>query len=236
MKKKLCYVLLLVVVIVVTFLFAREITINNDNIYKDSTELSRDDTISILDKGANYNNYYRLVNTSNGKEEFYYKDGILVSYINSNLNYWMNITENSREMIIIQDSEDKIANLVEDFEQILFPMETTQLGYYSTIYDKENFEFEYKGIMKLNDRDTYVVRTIAKDNIFSIFEIKYYIDKETGVIVKRSEIEKFAFLTKNISQYDRGIKFDIVTEEDVKRPDLTGYDVVSTRCPVIPIW
>ena len=139
-------------------------------------------------------------------------------------------------MIIIEDEENKLASVVEDFEQVNFPMESTQLGYYSVIYDMENFNFKFKGLMKFNNRDTYVVEMKSNENSIFPLIIKYYIDKETGVIVNRREISKFIFITKEVKQYDRGIKFDIVKNEDIRKPDLTDYEIISTSFPILPIY
>lgn len=236
MKKRIFLILVIIIFLLVSYIFFREIKINYDNIYDYSIQLSRNDIINLLNDGINYNNYYRNVNTENGKEEFYYKDGILTNYVNGRLKYYINTLDNSKEMIIIEDEENKLASIVEDFEQVNFPMESTQLGYYSVIYDMENFNFKFKGLMEFNNRDTYVVEMKSNENSIFPLIIKYYIDKETGVIVNRREISKFIFITKEIKQYDRGIKFDYVKDEDVKKPDLIEYEVFSTSFPVLIIY
>lgn len=236
MIKKIFIIFFSIIAIILLIFIIREIQINNDRIINKDNALSRDEVIELLDKGANYNNYYRCVETTNGKEEIYYKDNILACYINSNLYYWMNLSKNEKEMIIIDDYQNKIASYVEDFNEFNFPIEHTQLGYYSTVYDK-NIEYKYIGIAKLNGRDTIVIKTIAKKNSLSNFEIKYYIDKETGVIVKRKEINKFLFVSTSVKDFDRGIKFDIVTSEDVAKPDLTDYTINNiTSIPTLTIW
>ena len=189
MKKNLLIIFFAIILIVLLILVIREVRLNNDNITDKVSNLSQDELIDLLNKGATYNNYYRTAETSNGKEELYYKDGILSCFINSNLYYWMNLSENNKEMIIIDNAEQKIASNVENFSEVNFPTEYTQLGYYSTLYDK-NLDYKYIGITKLNGRDTIIAKTISKKDTFSNFEIKYYIDKETGVIVKRIETEK----------------------------------------------
>ena len=235
MKKKILIIFLIVILIILLILVIREMQINNDQIIDSSNALSQDEVIELLDKGATYNNYYRCVETPNGKEEMYYKDNILAYYINSHLYYWMNLSENEKEMIIIDDYENKVASYVEDFKDTIFPIEHTQLGYYSTIYDT-NIEYKYIGVTKLNNRDTIVVKTISKKDSLSNLEIKYYIDKETGVIVKRKEIEKFLFISTSVRDFDRGIQFDTVTSEDVAKPDLTDYTINTTIFPTLTIW
>lgn len=234
MKKKILITILIIIVLIMLILVIREIYLNYDKIENNNEEYTRDQVIELLDNGSKYNNYYRTVNTENGKEEFYYKDNILACYYDSKLKYWMNLTDGSRRMIFIDDYDSDSVGEVVDFENIIFPMENTQLGYYSTIYDTENFEFKYKGITKINDRDTLIVETDSK--IDSSLKIKYYIDKQTGVIVKRTEFDKVLFLTKDKKEYDRGIRFDVVTDENIKEPDLTNVETYEINFPSLTIW
>ncbi len=234
MKKKILITILIIIVLIMLILVIREIYLNYDKIENNNEEYTRDQVIELLDNGSKYNNYYRTVNTENGKEEFYYKDNILACYYDSKLKYWMNLTDGSRRMIFIDDYDSDSVGEVVDFENIIFPMENTQLGYYSTIYDTENFDFKYKGITKINDRDTLIVETDSK--IDSSLKIKYYIDKQTGVIVKRTEFDKVLFLTKDKKEYDRGIRFDVVTDENIKEPDLTNVETYEINFPSLTIW
>ena len=234
MKKKILITILIIIVLIMLILVIRESYLNYDKIENNNEEYNRDQVIELLDKGSKYNNYYRTVNTENGKEEFYYKDNILACYYDSKLKYWMNLTDGSRRMIFIDDYDSNSVGEVVDFENIIFPMENTQLGYYSTIYDTENFDFKYKGITKNNDRDTLIVETDSK--IDSSLKIKYYIDKQTGVIVKRTEFDKVLFLTKDKKEYDRGIRFDVVTDENIKEPDLTNVETYEINFPSLTIW
>lgn len=234
MKKKILITILIIIVLIMLILVIREIYLNYDKIENNNEEYTRDQVIEMLDNGSKYNNYYRTVNTENGKEEFYYKDNILACYYDSKLKYWMNLTDGSRRMIFIDDYDSDSVGEVVDFENIIFPMENTQLGYYSTIYDTENFDFKYKGITKINDRDTLIVETDSK--IDSSLKIKYYIDKQTGVIVKRTEFDKVLFLTKDKKEYDRGIRFDVVTDENIKEPDLTNVETYEINFPSLTIW
>lgn len=235
-KKKIVFVILIALIVLFICLLVREFKFDYDRITDKTKALSREEVITLLDKGATYNNYYRSVKTTNGNEEYYYKDNILACYINSKLYYWMNLSDTEKEMIIIEDYENKIANTVKEFDTITFPTEMTQLGYYCTVYDQKNFSFKYKGIMKFNDRDTYIVETSANNNFFSSLKIKYYIDKETGVIVNRKQLLKFTFITKEITEFDRGLKFDVVTDENIEKPNLTDFEIVETYFPALSIW
>ena len=54
--------------------------------------------------------------------------------------------------------------------------------------------------------------------------------------IKRSENLKFLCITKQINTFDRGIKFDNVTDEQIKKPDLNNYEITTTHFPSLEIW
>lgn len=234
MKKKILLIISILLILVLSILFLREYKLNSEAYLENSDNFSQEDIINLLHKGSSYNNYYRKVLTSNGTEEYYYKDGILASYLNSKLNYWINLSENEKEMIIIEDYDNRLASIVENFEEVNFPVKSSQLGYYSNIYNTE-INFKYLGIIAFNDRETLVTKTYSTNNLNS-YENKYYIDKETGVIVKRIDIQKTAFITTSLQEFDRGIKFDVVTDEDISKPDLQDFSIISKPFPSLTIW
>lgn len=232
MNKKIMIGVICIILICLAVMLIRENIIQKENFLEKTKAFSREEIIELLDKGADYNNYYRKVETENGTQEYYYKDNILVSYINGEMDYWMNLNDDERKMIVIEDSENKIAGIVEDFENIIFPTEYTQVGYYITVYDEDNFKYQYLGKINFNNRETLVVNTIGSNGL----EIKYYIDEETGVVVKRKETEKWLCFTKTYAEYDRGITFDIVTDENIQEPNLEEYTVEPIPVSSISIY
>ena len=69
-----------------------------------------------------------------------------------------------------------------------------------------------------------------------ILKSKYYIDKNTGVIVKKIIYNNFFFITFNSTEYDRNIKFDTVTDADILKPDLTKFTIEATTFPALKIY
>ena len=231
--KKFIYILLMIIILLISFLAIREIIINPRDKISDSATMSQDDILELFKKGASYNNYSRTRIKNGNKEELFYKDNILTCYLDSQLQYWMNLSNENREFIIFNDN---IASIVEDFENIEFPNELSQLGYYITIFDKDNADFKYIGKTTINGRSNIIVKSTLKFNSFSTMELKYYIDELTGVVIKRSENLKFLCITKQINNFDRGIKFDNVTDEQIKKPDLNNYEITTTHFPSLEIW
>lgn len=230
MLKKIILIILIIFLFIICF---REFTIYyNFNLDK-SFSITYDETLELITKGSKYNNYYRTTISDLGKEEYYYKDNILTYFVNSELKYWMNISENEKEMIIIENAENKIANIVSDFNDINFPVENTQNGYFCWLYYSS--DFECLGVTEHNDRPTIIVRVKKEPNNINTAYTYYYIDKETGVIVKRTEIEKMLFITTKTTNFDRNLIFDIVTEENIKKPNLDEFEVNTIHCPTITV-
>lgn len=226
-------ILLILLIVLISIIGIREFFIDYEpNILEFS--ISNDEILNLINKGAEYNNYYRTVTTNEGKEEYYYKDKKLTCFVNSKLKYWMNLNENEKEMILIEDEENKIAKKVKDFEQINFPTEKTQNGYFCWIYFESDFECE--GITTYNNRPTIIVKVEKEKGKFNTTSVKYYIDKETGVIVKRIEKEKNLFITTSISEFDRGLIFDSVTDADIQKPNLDEFEILTCDFPGIAIW
>ena len=52
-----------------------------------------------------------------------------------------------------------------------------------------------------------------------------------GLILGRFYSSKLLFITTSYSgsSNDRNVKIDVVTDEDVKRPDLAGYEILDYR-------
>lgn len=232
MLKKFLLIIFIILIIIFSLLIIREYKLNSEMNLEKSNPISQSDIITLLNKGCTYDNYYRKIQTSNGTVEYYYKDNILTYYVNTELKYWMNLSENEKEMIIITDSNNKLANVVEGFDEIQFPSPHSQLGY---VYNIQSNNFNYLGKISYNNRPTIVVKTSLKNNL-KTYENKYYIDEKTGVIVKRTDIEKSAFITTSLEEFDRGIQFDIVTDSDIKKPDLQNYSITPCSFPTLTIW
>ncbi|MBO5398136.1 MAG: hypothetical protein J6A36_04325 [Clostridia bacterium] len=232
MKKFICSIIILII-LSITFLTIREIKINTHEKIDNSMTMSQDDVLELLKKGATYNNYSRTRINNESKEELFYKDGILASYLDSKIQYWMNLSNENKEMILFNN---ETASIIEDFENIEFSNEFSQLGYYIAIFDTNNFNFEYIGKTTINGRTTIIAKSVSKDNNFSKMELKYYIDELTGVVIKRINTFKFLCITKQTQSFDRGIKFDNVTDEQIRKPNLNDYEIDTSHFPSLEIW
>ena len=84
-------------------------------------------------------------------------------------------------------------------------------------------EFKYLGKKQVNGRDTILVKVWNKDG-FEMDSTKFYIDEETGLIMRRVDYTALGFIKIDC---DRNVKMDIVTDEDIQRPDLEGYEILQ---------
>ena len=115
-----------------------------------------------------------------------------------------------------------VSNNLDNFEE----NDQSQRGFdYSLISDEETFNtaFKYLGEKQVDGRDTIIVKVWNKDWV-SVDSTKFYIDKETGLITRRVDYTALGFLKIDCN---RNVKMDIVTDEDVARPDLEGYEILQ---------
>lgn len=228
--------ILIIFILILFIILIREFIINNNEKIDKSNSLSREQIIQLLNKGATADNYSLKRTTELGEEEMYYKNNILTYYINSDLKYWININPENKEFLIFDDFDDNIVSTVEDFEEMEFPLPYTQLGYYITLYDTSNFDFKYIGKTQINNRNTIVAKSIDNTNPLSIVEMKYYIDEETGIVVKRTDTYKCLIISTKSTTSDRGIEFNTVSDTKIAKPNMDKCDIFSTQFPAFGIW
>jgi len=220
-KKKILIMLLITLIVIFGVVAIREIIINSEGKLDKSNPMNREEVISLLEKGKTYNNYYYCSNITDTKlkTEYYIKDNIVVCYIDGELKSWTDL--NNKETIHIWDmgKEKLVATISSNINEI----KHSQAGFdYSLIADTENYDFEYLGEKDKNGRTTIVVKVSYKG---AKADTRFYIDKETGLVVGRKDITKTLFISTYIGNCDRNVRFDVVIDENVKKPDLNNYEV-----------
>ena len=76
------------------------------------------------------------------------------------------------------------------------------------------------GERKYEGRSTILVKVWNKDSL-KINSTIFYIDKDTGLIMRRIDYTTLGFLKMDCN---RNVKLDVVTDEDIQRPNLDEYD------------
>lgn len=228
--KKLKKFLLIVAAIIIFLLlsiFIREFVICNEGNLNKSNPMTREEIISLLEKGCDYNNYYYRYdsNIDTLKTEYYIKDGISVCYIENHLHSWINFNEDEREYITIWDTKADNGKTIATITKNFTTTEANQMGYdYSLVTNYENYDFEYLGKKDDNGRNVTVIKMKTKNsNTYTNF----YIDSVTGVIMARKDVSKALFITIYMNYSNRNVQFDVVTDEDVTRPDLSSYQILE---------
>ena len=230
MKRSIKILLIFAIIIILLLLsiFIREIVLCYEGNLDKSNPMTREEVISLLERGANYSNYYYRYDSSIDtlETEYYIKDGVSVCYVEGKLQSWTNFNENEKERITIWDTKADdgklIATVVKDFTTT----EDNQMSYdYSIVTDYQNYDFEYLGQKEENGRDIIVIKMQTKD---SNSYVNFYIDNETGVIMARKDVSKALFITTYSNYSNRNVQFDVVTDENVTRPDLSEYNVLES--------
>lgn len=98
------------------------------------------------------------------------------------------------------------------------------------ISEVENYNFEYLGKKKMDGRDTIVIKCVYLNDkdIFKEGFVKVYIDMETGIVVGNSGFVRLGVFYKRYKE-NITVKFNCVTDEDVARPNISGYVVQDFR-------
>lgn len=216
---------------------------------KSSNYMSKNEIIGLIRNGYNHNNYFvqmthiPIFNDENLQEyieqytfniKFYYKNDISVTKREEhyNNNESINISYNNyntKECISIYSSNNNKSISVDKFQ--------TEDKIYETFIKKLEYANNYKfcGEEEIDSKKVYVVEIVDSDtynydlthNIFGIQNDKnvstLYIDKQTGLVLKL--VNQYFYKDKINSNFEEEYeyKFDIVTEEDVKWPDLNDY-------------
>lgn len=226
MKRKILITVSIIIILIIAFIICREFKLNSDGKLDKSDYKSREEIISLLDKGKLTHNFYTVSDEDKFlKKEIYYKDGIIACYIDSKLTNWINLTPGKEEFYVIEDAEAKLASSLENINESIFSIPMSQLGQQCFIYDTENHNYKYHGEINLNGRKTIIVEATSTDFILGM-NYKYYIDKESGIIVKTTMALKRFYITQEISSMNKNIKFDVVTDENVAKPDFTEYEIL----------
>lgn len=229
--KKALKVLGIILTILIVLVAIYYVVIHFDGFLNKDNPMTREEVVELLEKGKEYPNYYYSSEDrwifgyiTGNKTESYKKDNIEKIVVSGELYRWTDYNNNENIIIIGEHDGKKYASVsnLDNFEE----NDESQSGFdYSLIADEETFntDFKYLGEKQVDGRDTIIVKVWNKDWV-SVDSTKFYIDKETGLIMRRIDYAALGFIRIDC---DRNVKMDIVTDEDVARPDLEGYEILS---------
>ena len=217
-KKVVLIVVLCIVVLLIAIWGIREYALWNDgNLQKDNS-MSREEVLELLKKGEEYPNYHvSFVGSNNEKYDIYVKDNVFVEYCNNE--FRLREDYNTNEYIMIFKTADKeVAGVNNNLEKLEYQQGSMD---YSIV---NKLDYKYLGEKELDGRQVIYIET--NDNGFIE---KYVIDKETGLIVNKINYYKRFLIFTVKSESKKDIKLDVVTDENVARPDLSSYTVVESE-------
>lgn len=191
-----------------------------------SSPISREEIVSLLNKGSNYTNYYfspeelNSKDNSYGTSETYIKDGVVVNYLNSESFTWENYNTNEALNFLTKDCK-KYVGISHNLEKL----SNSQHGIdYSIIAEPEHYSYKYKYLGETDFEGRTAILIEMKDNNSVI---RFTIDKETGIILSRKDISKMFFITTHIVTTNMHVKINSVTDDDISRPNLNGYTILE---------
>ena len=215
-KKVILIVVLCIVVLLIAIWGIREYALWNDgNLQKDNS-MSREEVLELLKKGEEYPNYHvSFVGSNNEKYDIYVKDNVFVEYCNNE--FRLREDYNTNEYIMIFKTADKeVAGVNNNLEKLEYQQGSMD---YSIV---NKLDYKYLGEKELDGRQVIYIQ-LKNGSAYT----KFVIDKETGIIINRIDLSKAFIFTTNKNESKRELELDVVTDEDVARPDLSKYEVVE---------
>lgn len=227
--KKVLKVLGIIIAILIVTLIIYYAVIHFDGFLNKDNPMTRSEVIELLEKGKEYPNYYYASESSwifgslnETKTETYMKDNIVKIVVDGETLEWTDYnTEEHIGLFELNGKKTASVSNLDNFET----NEDSQRGFDYSLITREdiyNTEFKYLGKKQVNGRDTILVKVWNKDG-FEMDSTKFYIDEETGLIMRRVDYTALGFIKIDCN---RNVKMDIVTDEDIQRPDLEGYEIL----------
>ena len=203
-------VIILILLFIVGILSIREICIRKEKDLNNSNPMSKEEVINLLENPVS-NYWIRTISEEmNGKsmpQEVLVKDGKFKVYMYSDLIQW--VDANTKEMLQI-NNESKTALLSHDGATIK----------QTTYFNDSSIKYKYLGEKEENNKKIIVVELKGKS-----VDRRLTINKDTGIIEGIKEFEKKGLITTSIKKDNIEVQYDSVTDEDIAKPDLTGYTI-----------
>lgn len=218
MKKKFKIIFLMIILLIILSL----ISIIIDPMYNRKNSLNINDIQVLISKSGQASNYYYKVEESSSnitnmpnnnviKREYFIKDNfikeILTMQDGGKSIYWED--SNTGELIMIYYNQKKIILSNTNLGTLGISNEAKQ----NNIDLSANMKYKFLGRTTTNSRSTVVVKLYTGLN-----KEYYYIDEDTGIIIKTVYKELF-----HSSADKKNIVFNSVTDKDVLKPDLNEY-------------
>ena len=118
--------------------------------------------------------------------------------------------------MIFKTADKEVAGVNSNLEKLEYQQGSTN---YSII---NKLDYKYLGEKELDGRQVIYIQ-LKNGSAYT----KFVIDKETGIIINRIDLSKAFIFTTNKNESKRELELDVVTDEDVARPDLSKYEVVE---------
>lgn len=213
-KKVVLIVVLCIVVLLIAIWGIREYVLWNDGKLQKDNPMSKEEVLELLKKGEEYPNYHiSFVGSNNEKYDIYVKDNVFVKYCNNE--FRLREDYNTNEYIMIFRTADKeLAGVNNNLEKQEYQQGSMD---YSIVAESD---YNYLGEKELDGRQVIYIQ-LKNGSVHT----KFVIDKETGIIVNRINLSKAFIFTTNKNESKRELKLDVVTDEDVARPDLSKYGI-----------
>lgn len=203
--------LIVIILVLGTILGIMMFSPNNET----SSKITETEVKALVQKGAEQKNYYAKYNMIGAETEIWVKDDIALSKKDKYIT-WKNNVNPSENLLIDTDKKTALTG-----SQALASMDSNDYYGSSYIYAMNREDSKIKDIKqeRYNNEECIVFKIEGYANY------TVWLSKETGLILKT--IMQNEGLEALVTEYN--VKVNLVTEQDVKKPSTTGYNVVNTN-------
>ena len=216
---------------------------NSSNSSKDdnskNSQYSREKMIELLQKGENYNNYtceYEL-EEGKGKTKRKFKDDVLLVQSNNQIVYQDYI--NDKQIVINKERKTVLNTKISS--KGLINIEKNYCNGISDLINNYNIKYKFIKREKYNKMECIVIRIEGNDkhlkNQFNFGQklnyanintsLDIWISSKSGLIAKISAKYESNTKEKYSKVIDYNLVLDNVTNDDIKEPDISGYQKVN---------
>lgn len=223
--KRFIIIIISILLLLMLILVGYEISIKLDGKLDKNNYMNREEIIELVKK--DYSNYKITTKEAftNRTGNVFVKDNIFKNVVNNKCIEYGDYNSDERIYCFYPFAYISYAK---DYNTDAYGKNSQLSGEsYYNIMDENKYDFEYLGEKKINGRETIVIKLAEVYHTKDYY--KYYIDKETGIILGREYLYKIlGIVLIKIPSYT-SVEFDCVTDEDVKRPNIIGYVVNDFR-------
>jgi len=218
-------ILLIIIVILGGVLAFKIMSPNNaTDISENIKQMSKQEVLQLVEKGLSNDNYILKYNDDEGKETVKKVKGDIITVKTADMYMWQKLTTNEQ----ISINYDRKVALVSKKGTLFGSLLSKSYGGISTeLFTNPKYEFAYIEENTHKGNKCIVIQFKWKEEKSYEAISKSWIDINTGIVVKTEAERLSEDGNKELVTRETDIQLNVVTDEEMKKPDLSGYQVTD---------